>query len=187
MSDDEERRVKARHGVTQFYQRGKLVSRRELPRADMTIEENPSLAREEEGSKDDDVVDDTYVPSPRAPIHGRGKGLASASSSGVARDEEIEEAEEDDGDGEEEVFDIEEILPPSYADMGPLMFRVTSNPTWRVKVRYKGKTESVREKRKIHAHTLARDAYDYIFHSLFQQDFYELMITPKSKPVANSQ
>jgi hypothetical protein len=66
------------------------------------------------------------------------------------------------------------------------MFRVPSNPTWWVKVSYKGKTESVRVKRKINARTLPRDAYDYRFHSLFQQDFYELVITPKSKPVANS-
>jgi hypothetical protein len=66
------------------------------------MEENPSPAREEEGSKDDDVEDDTYVPSPRAPFRGRGKGLASGSGSGAAREEEIEEeAEEDDGDGEE--------------------------------------------------------------------------------------
>jgi hypothetical protein len=174
MSDDEDRRVKARHDVTQFYQRRKNVSRRELPQGDMTIEENPSPTREEEGSEDDDVEDDTYVPSPQAPIHGRGKGLTSASGSGVARDEEIEEeAEEDNGDGEEEVFDVEEIRPLSYVGMGPLMFRVPSNPTWRVKVSYKGKTESVREKRKINARTLPRNAHDYKFHSLFQQDFYE--------------
>jgi hypothetical protein len=67
------------------------VSRRQLPQADMTIEDNPNPAREEESLEDDDVEDDTYVPSPRAPIHGRGKGLASASGSGAARDEEIEE------------------------------------------------------------------------------------------------
>jgi hypothetical protein len=91
MSDDEERRVKARHDVTQFYQRKRLVFRRELPRDDMIIEENPSLAREEEGSEDDDVEDDTYAPSPQAHVHGRGKGHASASGSGVARDEEIKE------------------------------------------------------------------------------------------------
>jgi hypothetical protein len=66
------------------------------------------------------------------------------------------------------VFDVEEIYPPPYVDMGPLMFRVPSNPTCNVKVSYKGKTESVREKRKINAHTLPRDAYDYRFHSLFQ-------------------
>jgi hypothetical protein len=90
MSDnEEERRVKARHDVTQICQRRKIVSRRELPRADMTIEGDPSPAREEESSEDDDVEDDTNVPSPRAPIHGRGKGLASASDSGAARDEEI--------------------------------------------------------------------------------------------------
>jgi hypothetical protein len=165
MSDDEERRVKARHDMTQFYQRRKLVSRRELPQADMTIEENPSPAREEEGSDDDDVEDDTYVPSPRAPFCGRGKGIASASGSGAARDEEIEEEAEE--DGEEEVFDVEEICPPSYVDMRPLMFRVPSNPTWRVNVSYKGKTEFVREKRKINARTLPRDAYDYKFHCLF--------------------
>jgi hypothetical protein len=181
MLDDEERRVKARHDVTQFYQRRKLMSRRKLPWADMIIEENPSPAREEEGSEDDDVEDDTYVPSPRAPVHGREKGLDSASGNGATRDEEIEEeAEEGNGDGEEEVFDVEEIRPLSYVDMGPLMFRVPSNPTWRVKVSYKGKTGSMREKRKINARTLPRDAYDYKFHSLFQQDFYELVITPKS-------
>jgi hypothetical protein len=43
------------------------------------------------------------------------------------------------------VFDVEEILPPSYVDIGPLVFRVPSNPTWRVKVSYKGKIESARE------------------------------------------
>jgi hypothetical protein len=164
------------------------VSRRQLPQADMTIEDNPNPAREEESLEDDDVEDDTYVPSPRAPIHGRGKGLASASGSGAARDEEIEEeAKEYNGDEEEEVFDVEKILPPSYVDMRALMFRMPSNPTWRLKVSYKGKIESVREKRKINARTLARDAYDYRSHSLFQQDFYKSVITPKSKPVTNSQ
>jgi hypothetical protein len=54
-----------------------------------------------------------------------------------------------------------------------------------VKVSYKGKSESVWEKRKINARILPRDAYDYRFHSLFQRDFYESVITPK--PVANSQ
>jgi hypothetical protein len=173
MSDNgEERRVKARHDVTQFYQRRKLASRRELPRGDMTIE-NLSPAREEERSEDDDVEDDTYVHSPWAHVHGRGKGLASSSGSGTARDEEIkEEAEEGDGDGEEEEFDVEEIHPLSYVDMGPLVFRVPQNPTWREKVSYKCKTESVREKRKVNARTLARDAYDYKLHSIIQLDFY---------------
>jgi hypothetical protein len=45
----------------------------------------------------------------------------------------------------------------------------------------------VRENRRILAHTQPRDAYDYRFHSLFQRDFYESVITPKSKPVVNSQ
>jgi hypothetical protein len=65
MSDNEEqRRVKARHDMTQFYQRRKIVSRRQLPQADMTIEDNPNPAREEESLEDDDVEDDTYMPSP---------------------------------------------------------------------------------------------------------------------------
>jgi hypothetical protein len=51
------------------------------------------------------------------------------------------------------VFDVEEINPPNYVDMGPLVFRVPSNPTWRVKMSYKGKTESVTENRRIHART----------------------------------
>jgi hypothetical protein len=68
MSDnEEERRVKARHDVTHFFQRRKLVSRRELPRADMTIEGEPSVAREEERSEDDDVEDDT-VGAHKTPI-----------------------------------------------------------------------------------------------------------------------
>jgi hypothetical protein len=84
------------------------------------------------------------VPSPQARPHG--KGLASASGSRTTRDEEIEE--EDDGaddDEEEEIFDVEEINPPNYVDMEPLMFKAPLNPTWRARVRYKGKTEFMRE------------------------------------------
>jgi hypothetical protein len=118
--------------------------------------------------------------------------LTSASGSGAVIDDEIdEEAEEgadgDDGEEEEETFDVEEINPHNYVDMRPLMFRAPINPTWRVKVSYKGKTESVRENRRILAHTQPRDDYDYRFHSLFQQDFYESVIMTKSKPVINSQ
>jgi hypothetical protein len=82
---------------------------------------------------------------------------------------------------------VEEINPPNYVDMRPLMFRAPSNPTWRARVRYKGKTESVRENRRILSRTQPRDVYDYKFHSLFQLDFYESVITPKRKQVANSQ
>jgi hypothetical protein len=82
---------------------------------------------------------------------------------------------------------VEEINPPNYVDLGPLVFREPTNRTWRVKVSYKGKTESVRGNRRILAHTQPRDAYDYRFHSLFQQDFYESVIMTKSKPVPNSQ
>jgi hypothetical protein len=116
--------------------------------------------------------------------------LASASGSEASRDDEIEEKVEegaDDGDEEEEVFDVEEINPSNYVDMGPLVFRTPTNPTWRMKISYKGKTESVRENRRILARTQPRDVYDYRFHSLFQQDFYESVITIKSKPVTNSQ
>jgi hypothetical protein len=78
------------------------------------------------------------------------------------------------------------INHPNYVDMGPLVFRAPTNPTWRVKVSYKGKTESVRENRRILARTQPRDAYDYRFHSPFQQDFSESVIMTKSKPVVNS-
>jgi hypothetical protein len=76
--------------------------------------------------------------------------LASASGSGAARDDEIEEeaeevADGDDGKEEEEMFDVEEINPPNYVDMGSLVFRAPTNPTWWVKVSYKGKTKSVRK------------------------------------------
>jgi hypothetical protein len=115
--------------------------------------------------------------------------LASASGSGAGRDDEIEEEAEEgaDGEEEEEMFDVKEINPPNYVDMGPLVFRAPTNPTWRANVSYKGKTKSVWENRRILARTQPRDAYDYRFHSLFQQDFYESVIMTKSKPVANSQ
>jgi hypothetical protein len=71
-------------------------------------------------NSDDDIENDTYVPSPRARPHG--KGLASASGNGAERDDKIEEeveegADGDDGEEEEEVFDAEEINPPNYVDM----------------------------------------------------------------------
>jgi hypothetical protein len=114
--------------------------------------------------------------------------LASASGSGAGRGDEIEEeADGDHGEEEEEVFDTEEINNPNYVDMGPLVFRAPTNPTWRVKVSYKAKTKSVRENKRILTRTQPQDAYDYRFHSLFQQDFYESVIMTKSKPVANSQ
>jgi hypothetical protein len=189
MSDNEERRVKARHDVTQFYQRKKDVSRRKMSRGVITISGDPNPDNSC-SSSDDDIEDDTYVPSPRARPHG--KGLASASGSEVGRDDEIEEEAEEGADGdngaeEEEMFDVEEINPPNYIDMGSLVLREPTNPSWRVKVSYKGKIESVRENRRILTRTQPQDAYDYRFHSLFQQDFYESVIMTKSKPVANSQ
>jgi hypothetical protein len=129
----------------------------------MTIDGEPSVAREEASSEDDDVEDETYVPSPRAQPHSRGKGIAGGS--GAAEIEE--EGGGDEGEEDEEIFDVEEINPPSYVDIGHLGFRVPTNPTWRVRVSNKGKTESVRENRRILARTQPRDAYDYIFHSLF--------------------
>jgi hypothetical protein len=155
MSDNEERRVKARHDMTQFYQRKKEVSRREMPRGVMIISGDPN-PNNSSSSSDDDIEDDIYVPSPRARPHG--KVLASASGSGAGRDDEIEEgaeegADSDDGEEKEEVFDVEEINPPNYVDMRPLVFRAPTNPTWRVKVSYKGKTESVRKNRRILART----------------------------------
>jgi hypothetical protein len=180
MSGNGERRVKTRHEITQFYER------RRLPRSDMTIGDD--LDPNDNSSSDKDVEDETYVTSPQARPHG--KGLASASGSGTMRDEQIEEEDDDDDDDEgeedEEIFDVEEINPPSYVDIGPLDFRAPMNPTWRVRVSYKGKTESVRENRRL-AHTQPQDAYDYRIHSLFEQDFYESVIMTKSKPMANSQ
>jgi hypothetical protein len=178
LSGHGERRVMARHKITQFYER------RKLPQGDMTIGDDPDS--NDNISSDKDVEDETYVPSPRARPHG--KGLASASDSGVTRDEEIEEEDDgDEGEEDEKIFDVEEINPSSYVDIGPLDFRSHTNPTCRVRVSYKGKTRSVRENRRILAHTQPRDAYDYIFHSHFQQDFYESVIMTKSKPVKNYQ
>jgi hypothetical protein len=92
MPDNEEIRVKARHDVTQFYQIKKNVSRREMTRGVMTISDDPNPDNSF-NSSDDDIEDDTYVPSPRAQPHG--KGLASASGSGAGRYDKIEEEAEE--------------------------------------------------------------------------------------------
>jgi hypothetical protein len=133
MSDNEERRIKTRHDVTQFYQIKKDVSRREMPRGVMVIsgDTNPENSS---SSSDDDIEDDTYAPSPRARPHG--KWLASASGSGVGRDNEIEEEDEEETDGDD--GEEEEINPPNYIDMRPLVLRTPTNSSWRVKVSYKG-------------------------------------------------
>jgi hypothetical protein len=133
------------------------------------------------------VEDETYVPSPQAQPHSHRKGIASGSGGGSGATEIEEEGGGDEGEEEEEIFDVEEINPPSYVDIGHLDFRAPTNPTWRVRVSYKGKTEFMRENRRILARTQPRHAYNYIFHSVFQQDFYESVIMTKSKPIANSQ
>jgi hypothetical protein len=99
MSGNEERRVEVRHEVTQYYERRKVATRRELPRADMTIEGKPSAAREEARSMDDDVEDETYVPSPRAQPRSQGKGIASGCSGGSGAAEIEEEGGGDEGEG----------------------------------------------------------------------------------------
>jgi hypothetical protein len=137
MSDHEEERwVKGRHDVTQFYQRRSVKQtsgRQQLPRGDMSVSGDPSPDNSN-SSSEDEVEDETYVTSPQTCPHG--KGLISASSSGAVRDEVIEEeddgndgADGDDGEEEGEAFDVEEINPPNYVGMGPLVFRVPSNPT----------------------------------------------------------
>jgi hypothetical protein len=127
-----------------------------MPRGVMTISGDPSPDNSCSCS-DDDIKDDTYVLSPQPRPHE--KGLASASGSGAGRYDEIEEgAYGDDGEEEEDVFDVEEINPPNYIDMGSLMLRAPTNPSWRVKVSYKGKIESMRENRRILTHTQPRDA-----------------------------
>jgi hypothetical protein len=155
---------------------------------------NPSANN---SSEDDDVEDDTYMPSPRARPHG--KGLASASGSGAVRDEEeIEEeedggnendgAEGDDDEEDEEVFDVEEINPTSNIFMGTPVFRLPLNPDWREKISYKGKTDLVRENKKENPRLVEKEPdIDYRFHTAFQQDFYESMIITKTKHVAISQ
>jgi hypothetical protein len=131
----------------------------------MTIEGEPSAAREEASSEDDDVENETYVSSPRAQPHSQGKGIASGSGGGSGAAKIEEEGGGDESEEEEEIFDVEVINPPSYVDIGHLGFRVPTNPTWRARVSYKGKTEAVRDNRRILTRTQSRDAYDYKFHS----------------------
>jgi hypothetical protein len=176
---EEERRVKARHNVTQFYKRRgvkRTTSRQDLPRGDMTISSDTNSSANN-SSDGDDVEDETYMPSPRARPHG--KGLANASGSRAARDEEEIEEEEDGGnendgaegddDEDEEVFDVEEINPTSYIHMETPVFRLPLNPDWREKISYKGKTYLVREKRKENPRLVAKErGIDYRFHTAFQ-------------------
>jgi hypothetical protein len=122
MSGHEERRVKVRHDITQVYER------RRLPRGGMSI--SGDLEPNSNSSSDDDIEDDTYIPSPWACPYG--KGLAgpsgSGSGSGTTRNEEIEEELEEESDAdeeeEEETFDVEEINPTSYIHMRTPTFRI---------------------------------------------------------------
>jgi hypothetical protein len=180
MSDnEEERRVKSRldRDVSQYYQRisyKKTVSRKDLPRDNMTIESAHESTGEEESS-DKDVEDETYIPSPRAPHHRKGKIIASVGGSGAARDEEESKRGDEHGDEaahiyKEEVFDVEEIIPQAYVHMEIPCFQQTQNPGWRQKVSYKGKIEAMREKRKENPRLKQREVTHYRFHTFFQQD-----------------
>jgi hypothetical protein len=131
MLDNKERRVKARHDMTQFYQRKNDVSRREMRRGVMIISGDPN-PNNSCRSSDNDIKDDTYVSSPQA--HPPGKGLASASGSGLGEMMKLRKrlrkgADDDDGEEKEEVFDVEEINPPNYVDMGHLVFRAAKRQT----------------------------------------------------------
>jgi hypothetical protein len=67
-------------------------------------------------------------------------------------------------------------------------FRLPLNPDWREKINYKGKTDLVRLKRKENTRLVEKEpGIDYIFHTAFQQNFYESVILTKTKPVALSQ
>jgi hypothetical protein len=68
--------------VTQFYERRKVVSRKEMPRGDMIISGDPNPDNSS-SSSNGNIEDDTYVPSPRA--HPHGKGLASTSGMGGSK------------------------------------------------------------------------------------------------------
>jgi hypothetical protein len=90
---------------------------------------NPSANN---SSEDDDVEDDTYMPSPQA--HPHEKGLASASGSGVGRDEEEIEEEEDggnenDGAGGDDEEEDEEVL---------MLRRSTPLPTYTWELQFSG-------------------------------------------------
>jgi hypothetical protein len=66
MTNNEERRVRARHDVTQVYRRQgvkRTASRQDLPRGDMIISDHPN-PNNSSSSADDDIDDDTY-PHPR--------------------------------------------------------------------------------------------------------------------------
>jgi hypothetical protein len=174
MSDHEERRVKARHEVTQYYQRRgdkRTSSRQDMPRGDITISGDPSASNSNSGS-DDDIEDESYVSSPQARPHGEGLAGACGCGSGAARDEEIEEEMEeegggDDDEGEEETYAVDEINP-SYTHMGDPTFWLPLNPDWREKINYKGKTYLVREKRKKNARLVEKEpGIDYKFHTIF--------------------
>jgi hypothetical protein len=110
MLDDEiERHVKARldHGgssLKTYVRQGRksTVKQKEMPSGDFTVDDVPSPNTSSDTSNED-VEDDTYIPSPWAPTHGKEKGLASTSGSGT-RDEDVRAesyGEDSNGDGEE--------------------------------------------------------------------------------------
>jgi hypothetical protein len=90
----------------------------------------------------------------------------------AARDEEEFERGDEHGDeaghiNEEDIFDVEEIIPQAYVHMGIPSFQQPQNHGWRQKVSYKGKAEAMREKRKENPRLKQREATDYRFHTFF--------------------
>jgi hypothetical protein len=53
-------------------------------------------------SLDDEEEDDAYIPSPRAPHHGKGKGMTSGSRVEIEEEEESEHNDEERDDGDRE-------------------------------------------------------------------------------------
>jgi hypothetical protein len=111
----------------------------------------------------------------------------------AAREQEIEEEDEGNhganGDEEEEeTFIVDEINPSSYVHMGTPTFRLPLNPNWREKISYKGMIDLVRKRRKENPKLVEKEpGIDYIFHTVFQRDFYESVIIIKTKLMAISQ
>jgi hypothetical protein len=102
--------------------------------------------------------------------------LVAAGQQGMRKEIEEEEDGENGNDGaegdekeDEEVFDVEEINRTSYIYMGTPVFWLPLNQDWREKIRYKGKTNLVREKRKENSRLVEKEPnIDYKFHTAFQ-------------------
>jgi len=127
-------------------------------------------------SSDDDSADDATFRVQQRP---HGKGPAAHSD---------DEHEGNDGEEEEEEEPLPHHNPAPEADLARKTskpYRPPNKPA--INYNARGKFEDIRRERRKDFRAKQRDAFDWRFHTRFQEDYYETVITSKKHPVTDDQ